>query len=198
MHGAKASRVTLFSRGCFTNVLRALQNNLAKINNTRNHFYDENFKMKLCACAQSMALGAHTMFQLEILIRSMISAIHKFRENILESSRHVSETPPMSATEGLIFLVNIRKCFCQSYRSNNCHYSFWIKNCDILASRSLWLQFRHVIATDCSDENALWNGENNLCGISDCSQGMQWICETHPWAPQGASILVDSGGKPQL
>ena len=33
--------------GCFTNVSRALQNNLAKIHNTRNHIYDENFKLKL-------------------------------------------------------------------------------------------------------------------------------------------------------
>ena len=45
-------------------------------------------------CAQSMALGTHTKFQLEILIRSTISAIHKFRENILESSRNISETTP--------------------------------------------------------------------------------------------------------
>ena len=34
--------------GCFTNVSRALQNNLAKIHNTRNHIYGENFKLKLC------------------------------------------------------------------------------------------------------------------------------------------------------
>ena len=45
-------------------------------------------------CAQSMALGTHTKFQLEILIRSMILVIYKFRENILESSSNVSETSP--------------------------------------------------------------------------------------------------------
>ena len=82
------------SGGCFTNVLRALQNNLAKIYNTRNDIYGENFKLKLCTCAQSMALGTRTKFQLEILIRSTISAIYKFRENILESSQNVSEPPP--------------------------------------------------------------------------------------------------------
>ena len=82
------------SRGCFTNVSRALQNNLAKIYNANNNIYGENFKLKLCTCAQSMALGTRTKFQLEILIRSAISAIHKFRENILESSRNVSETTP--------------------------------------------------------------------------------------------------------
>ena len=50
--------------------------------------------MKLCTCAQSMALGTCTKFQLEILIRRKISVIHKFQENILESLRNVSETPP--------------------------------------------------------------------------------------------------------
>ena len=82
--------------GRFTNVSRALQNNLAKINNARNYIYGENSKLKLCTCAQSMALGTPTKFQLEILIRSVISAIHKFRENILESSRNISETTPWS------------------------------------------------------------------------------------------------------
>ena len=80
--------------GCFTKVSRALQNNLAKIHNARNHHYGENFKLKLCTCAQSIALGSRTKFQLEILIKSTISVIHKFRENILESSRNLSETTP--------------------------------------------------------------------------------------------------------
>ena len=90
---------SLFVRtgGCFTSVSRALQNNLAKIYNARNDIYGENFKLKLCTCAQSMALGTRAKFQLEILIRSMNSTKslwHKFRENILESSRNVSETTP--------------------------------------------------------------------------------------------------------
>ena len=38
------------------------------------------------------ALATRTKFKLEILIGSTISAIHKFRENILGSSRNVSET----------------------------------------------------------------------------------------------------------
>ena len=80
--------------GCFTNVSRAPQNILAKIHNTRNHIYGENFNLKICTCAQSKALGTRTKFQLEILITSTICAIHKFRENFLESSRNVSETTP--------------------------------------------------------------------------------------------------------
>ena len=83
--------------GCFTNVSRAPQNILAKIHNTKNHIYGENFNLKICTCAQSKALGTRTKFQLEILITSTICAIHKFRENFLESSRNVSETTPRNA-----------------------------------------------------------------------------------------------------
>ena len=92
--GCQGSRNCQKSRGCFTNVSRALQNNLAKIHNTGNHIYGENFKLKLCTCAQNMALGTRTKFQLEILMRTTISTIHKFQENILESSLYVSETTP--------------------------------------------------------------------------------------------------------
>ena len=80
--------------GCFTTVWGTLQNSLAKIHSARNHLYGENFKLQLCMCGQSPALATHTNFQLEILIRSKISAIHKFHENILESSWNLSETIP--------------------------------------------------------------------------------------------------------
>ena len=80
--------------GCFSNVSQALKNNLSKIQNIRNHIYGDNFKLKLCACAQSIALGTRTKFQLEIRITIPISTIHKFWENILESPQNVSETPP--------------------------------------------------------------------------------------------------------
>ena len=78
--------------GCFTNLSQAHQNNLTKLYNARNHFYGENFKLKLCMCAQSIALDTHTKLQLEILTRSMISVIHKFQEIILENSWNISET----------------------------------------------------------------------------------------------------------
>ena len=91
---------------CFTNVSRAPQNILAKIHNTRNHIYGENFNMKICTCAQSKALGTRTKFQLEILITSTICAIHKFRENFLESSRNVSETTPSTMTETAVNFPN--------------------------------------------------------------------------------------------
>ena len=76
---------------------------LAKIHNARNHIYGENFKLNLCTCAQSMALGTHTKFQLGLLIRRTICATQKFRENILESLRNVSETP-------LVHVYNRHRC----------------------------------------------------------------------------------------
>ena len=66
---------------------------LVKIYKVRNHIYGENFKLKLWMCVQSMALGTCTKLQLESLI-SMISAIHKFQENILKILWNVCETPP--------------------------------------------------------------------------------------------------------
>ena len=92
------SGVMIAPGGCFTNVSRVPQNILAKIHNTRNYIYGENFNLKICTGAQSRALGTRTKFQLEILNTSTIYAIHKFRNNFLESSRNVSETTPR-ATE---------------------------------------------------------------------------------------------------
>ena len=89
--------------GCFTNVSRAFQNNLAKIYNASNQIYGDNFKLKLCTCAQSMALGTRTKFQLEMVIGSAISATNKFRENILESSRNVNEATPRTSVAVLTY-----------------------------------------------------------------------------------------------
>ena len=66
--------------GCFTNISRALQNILSKFVYRRNRTSYENFKLKLCMCAQSHALGTHTKFRLEILSLNVISSIVDFRE----------------------------------------------------------------------------------------------------------------------
>ena len=79
---------------CFTNVSRALQDILLKFVYCINRSSYENFKLKLCTCAQSIALGTRTKFQFEILAINVISSIVYFREIILESSRNVSETTP--------------------------------------------------------------------------------------------------------
>ena len=93
------------SGGYFTNILRTLQDNLVKIYNARNHIYGENFKLKLCTCAQSHAhtykVSAWNPHQ------STISATHKFRENILESSRNVSETPPRTCNDSCCVMCKI-------------------------------------------------------------------------------------------
>ena len=72
--------------GCFTNILRALQNILSKLVYYRNHTSYENFKLKLCASAQ----GTHTKFQPEIVTIIVISGIVYFRK----SSWSISETTP--------------------------------------------------------------------------------------------------------
>ena len=90
----------LLAWGCFTNVSRALHNNIAKIYNAKNHIYGENFKLKPCTCGQRKASAICTKFQPELLMKSTIPAMHKFRENILESSRTVSETIPGVVVSG--------------------------------------------------------------------------------------------------
>ena len=84
---------------CFTNVSRALQDILLKFVYCRNRSSYENFKLKLCTCAQSMALGTRTKFQFEILTINVISSIVYFREIILDSSRNVSDNWPSQLTK---------------------------------------------------------------------------------------------------
>ena len=69
--------------GCFTNFSWALQNILSKFVDCRNCTSYENVKLKLCTCAQSMALGTCTKFEFEILTITVISAIVYFSEIIL-------------------------------------------------------------------------------------------------------------------
>ena len=75
-------------------VLGALQNIFSKFVHCGNRTSCENFKLKICTCAQSHALGTHTKFQLEILTMNMISGIVYFRKLILESLQNISETTP--------------------------------------------------------------------------------------------------------
>ena len=61
--------------GWFANVSRALQNILSKFVCCRNRTSYGHFKLKLCSCAQSKALGTRTNFQLEILTINVITGI---------------------------------------------------------------------------------------------------------------------------
>ena len=82
----------LWPGGCFTNISQAPQNNLSKFVYDRNGTSYGNFKLKLCTCAQSHALGSRTKFQLEIVDIIVFPGIVYFRKIIFESSRNVSET----------------------------------------------------------------------------------------------------------
>ena len=67
---------------------------LSKFVYCTNSTYDENFNLKLRTCNQCLALGTRTHFQIEILTINVISRVVYFRQNILGSSRNVSETAP--------------------------------------------------------------------------------------------------------
>ena len=69
------------SGGCFTNVSRTLQDTSLKMFFFRNRTSYENFKLKLCMCTQSHALGTHTKFQPEILTINVISEIVYFSQD---------------------------------------------------------------------------------------------------------------------
>ena len=58
-----------------------------------------------------MALGTRTKFRHEILIRSRISVMQKFRKDILESSPIVSETPPWFCCGCIITLGPFQEWF---------------------------------------------------------------------------------------
>ena len=90
------------SGGCFTNVLRALPNILLKFVYCRNRNSYENFKLKLCMCAQNHALDSCTKFQLEILTINLISGIAYFGEIILACSWNVRKTTPWIVLATLI------------------------------------------------------------------------------------------------
>ena len=62
-------------------------------------------------CAQSMALGTHTKFQLDILTINGVFGIVYFRKISLESARNVSETTPRASFQYTIrrFIVRSRE-----------------------------------------------------------------------------------------
>ena len=80
--------------GCSTNVSWAFQNILSKFMYCGYRTSYENFKPKLCMCAQGHALVTHTKFQIEILTINVISGTAYFRKIIFESSWNVGETNP--------------------------------------------------------------------------------------------------------
>ena len=85
----------------------------------RNRTSGEKFKLKICAWAQSIALGTRTKFQLEILTINVISGIVYFQEIISESSRNLSETTPR-----LLICIST---LCRFFRAKITTYFFFIQ-----------------------------------------------------------------------
>ena len=99
-----------------------------------------------CHCR---ALGTSTKFQLEILIKWMISAIQKFRENILESEMLVKQPsgisvhtrPNLRAPKHTLIVMKYFKCTTFNTYINNRHDS---PTFDICTGQQLkWWRSRH-------------------------------------------------------
>ena len=67
-------------------------------------------------CVTKAWLWTHIQFQLEILTSSMIFAIRKFLDNILESSQNVSETTLLVPKQWLGYICGNLVCCGSGYR----------------------------------------------------------------------------------
>ena len=100
-----------YQGGCFTNVSRALQNSPAKIHNTRNHIYGENFKLKLCTCAcfgHTYKVSAWNSHKNDDSCNTQISREYwRVRETLVVVS-HMTHEPGSSLTElGAVIVIAI-------------------------------------------------------------------------------------------
>ena len=86
--------------GCFTNISWAIQDILLKFVYCRNLRSYENYKLKLCTHAQSMALGTRTKFQLEILTINVISSNAYFRESFWRAREMLVKQPQLKLLTG--------------------------------------------------------------------------------------------------
>ena len=102
-------------------VSRALQNNLAKIYNASIHIYGENFKLKLCTCAQSMALGSRTKFLLEILSRGTFLQYTNFERIFQRARETMVKQPPVHLPPDM---MNIKICKRVSFIFFCCIYAW--------------------------------------------------------------------------
>ena len=82
-----------YSGGCFTIVLRALQNILSKFVCGRNRTSHENFKLKLYVYPKPGFGHTYKVSAWNFTI-NMMSGIVYFRKIILENSQNISETTP--------------------------------------------------------------------------------------------------------
>ena len=95
-----------------------------------NHTSCENFKLKLCTCAQSCALGTRMKFQLEILTINVISRIVYFRRIILQSPRNICETTVWTLYDQHVWNANVLSVTFNSYSAferqfHPYHHTVW-------------------------------------------------------------------------
>ena len=113
-------------------------------------------------------LWARTKFQFEMLIGSAISATHKFRDNILESSRNVSETTPgsillKSVTCHLNFMeimlsynIFLKRLITMHFvRAMTAQLSWYVQKCVVIISLKfklkqyeIFIKFAMIVNTD--------------------------------------------------
>ena len=77
--------------GCYHFENQLLQNILSKFVHCKNN---ENFKLKLCTCAQSHAFGTHTKCQLEIIIIMWFLTLYIFTRLLWRARETLMKQPP--------------------------------------------------------------------------------------------------------
>ena len=75
-------------------VSRALQNNLAKIHNARNHIYGENFKLKFCTCAQR-------------ILSARLQSLHNLHGNSLTTVELLQSCTKIQTTVSKFFNISL-------------------------------------------------------------------------------------------
>ena len=78
------------------NVSRALQDIISKLVYCKNQTSNENFKLKLCMCAQSMALGTHINFSLKFSPYIGFLALNIFARLFWRACKTLVKQPPGS------------------------------------------------------------------------------------------------------
>ena len=95
----------------------------------RNHTSHENFKLKLCTCAQSHALGTRTQFQLEIFTL----ALHIFTWSFCRACETFVKQPlgpPWGIDAALYRFIKLKQLNC--WRIEMKEYSFRWTNIDMI------------------------------------------------------------------
>ena len=169
--------------GLFHLRLWALQNNLAKIYNARNHICGENFKLKLCMCTQSMALGTHIKFQLGILMTSMNSAIHNFEIIFWRACETLMKQPPVPAdvlvmigarTSAGAVMTKFGSCICTYIHI----YIYWHLQSQVHVYKCLRSWLRRLISKIrmilLMDAKTWMTSNNNGCSASHMRSGLHF------------------------